>query len=212
MQGGRSQRPGFHRPVGPSKVKVRRRLASAQSEPLGLQSRLCHLAPSQPPLGDALERGPLKVLDASLGVGRSGSNRWRTRRGTRTTPRYSPILAPNSTACRSAFQRPSSGRLNNIGAHDRARASFRKFSNRPSAKTVANGAGYLSSLFMADGRAGSRAWEGTDALRDGLPRYSPYWRSPGAPPWQSGRNRRRTRLISKSTRATPPVCTNRIAG
>ena len=35
--------------------------------------------------------------------------RWNTRRGTRTTPRYSPISTPNSTACRSAFQRASSG-------------------------------------------------------------------------------------------------------
>jgi hypothetical protein len=61
MQGGRSQRPGFHRPVGPSRVKVRRRLASAQSEPLGLQSRLGHLAPPQPPLGDPLEPSPLEV-------------------------------------------------------------------------------------------------------------------------------------------------------
>ena len=30
------------------------------------------------------------------------------RRGTRSTPRYSPISTPNSTACRSAFQRASS--------------------------------------------------------------------------------------------------------
>jgi hypothetical protein len=71
MQGGRSQRPGFHRPVGPSRVKVRRRLALAQSEPLGLQSRLGHLAPPQPPLGDALEAGALELvrLDATLGGG-----------------------------------------------------------------------------------------------------------------------------------------------
>jgi hypothetical protein len=38
------------------------------------------------------------------GVGRSGGNRWRTRRGTRTPPLHSPISTPNSTACRSAFQ------------------------------------------------------------------------------------------------------------
>jgi hypothetical protein len=43
------------------------------------------------------------------GVGRSGSRRWNTRRGTRTTPRSSLISTPNSTACRSAFQRASSG-------------------------------------------------------------------------------------------------------
>ena len=40
------------------------------------------------------------------GVGRSGSSRWKTRRG---TPTYSLISTPNSTACRSAFQRASSG-------------------------------------------------------------------------------------------------------
>ena len=42
-------------------------------------------------------------------VGRSGSRRWKTRRGTRTTPRYSPISTPNSTAWRSALQRAFSG-------------------------------------------------------------------------------------------------------
>jgi len=42
-------------------------------------------------------------------VGRSGSRRWKTRRGTRTIPRYSPISTPNSTAWRSAFQRAFSG-------------------------------------------------------------------------------------------------------
>jgi hypothetical protein len=77
--------------------------------------------------------------------------------------RYLPISTPNSTACRSAFQRATSGRVNNIGAHDRARVSFGKFSIH-SAKTATNGAGCLSSLFMADRLAGSGAWEGTDAL------------------------------------------------
>ena len=38
------------------------------------------------------------------GVGRSDSRRWNTRRGTRTTPRCSPISTPNSTAWLSAFQ------------------------------------------------------------------------------------------------------------
>jgi hypothetical protein len=43
--------------------------------------------------GDALEPGPLEVvrLHARLGAGRSGSSPWITRRGTRTTPRHSPI-------------------------------------------------------------------------------------------------------------------------
>ena len=43
-----------------------------------------------------------------------------TRRETRTTPRYSPTSTPNSTACRSAFQRASSGKEKNIGVSDRA--------------------------------------------------------------------------------------------
>src|SRR5215831_10363362 len=42
-------------------------------------------------------------------MGVSGSSRWNTRRGTRTTPWYSPISTPNSTAWRSAFQCASSG-------------------------------------------------------------------------------------------------------
>ena len=40
--------------------------------------------------------------------------RWNTRRGTRTTPRYSPISTPNSTADRSVFQRASSGKVKNM--------------------------------------------------------------------------------------------------
>src|SRR5215472_6857283 len=43
------------------------------------------------------------------------------RRGTRTTPLYSPISTPNSTACCSAVQRASSGKEKNIGASDRDR-------------------------------------------------------------------------------------------
>src|SRR5215471_12608575 len=47
-------------------------------------------------------------------MGRSGSRRWNTRHETRTTPRYSPISTPNSTACCSAFHRVSSGNVKNI--------------------------------------------------------------------------------------------------
>src|SRR5262249_2499234 len=43
-----------------------------------------------------------------------------------TTPRYSPISTPNSTACRSAFQRASSGKVKNIGASDHAPVMFSK--------------------------------------------------------------------------------------
>jgi hypothetical protein len=73
---------------------------------------LGQLAAAQLLLGDALEPGPLEVagFDAPLGVGRFGKRRWKTRRGTRTTPWYSPISTPNSTACRSAFHRASSGK------------------------------------------------------------------------------------------------------
>jgi hypothetical protein len=42
--------------------------------------------------------------------------RWNARRGTRTTPWYSPISTPNSTACRSAFQRVSWGEGEEHGA------------------------------------------------------------------------------------------------
>src|SRR6516165_8131279 len=38
----------------------------------------------------------------------------KTHRGTRTTPQYPPISTPNSTACRSAFQRVSSGKVKNM--------------------------------------------------------------------------------------------------
>jgi len=38
------------------------------------------------------------------------------------------------------------------------------------------------------------------------------WRSPGAPPRQSGRDRRRSRRISKAILATPVVCTDQLAG
>ena len=39
---------------------------------------------AQPPLGNALQPGPLEVVgfNAPLGVGRSGKRRWKTRRGT----------------------------------------------------------------------------------------------------------------------------------
>ncbi len=48
---------------------------------------------------------------------------------------------------------------------------------------------------------------------DGLQGSSSRWRSPGAPPWQSGRDRRRTRLISsKAILATLAECTDRRAG
>jgi hypothetical protein len=46
---------------------------------------------------------------AEVPLGRPGSSRRSTRRGTQTTPWHSPISTPNSTACRSAFQRASSG-------------------------------------------------------------------------------------------------------
>jgi hypothetical protein len=74
-------------------------------------SVLGQLTPAQLPLGDGLEPRPLEVvrLTHRSGVGRSGSSRWNTRRGTRTTLRYSPISTPASTACRSAFQRATSG-------------------------------------------------------------------------------------------------------
>src|SRR5262252_8452351 len=52
-------------------------------------------------------------------MGRSGSSRWNARRGTRTTPWYSPISTPNSTACRSAFHWASSGKVKNNGGSDR---------------------------------------------------------------------------------------------
>jgi hypothetical protein len=79
---------------------------------------LGQLAPAQLPPGDTLEPGPLGIvrLDAPLGMGRPANSRWNTRRGTRTTPRYSPISTPNATACLSAFQRASSGKVKNIGA------------------------------------------------------------------------------------------------
>ena len=48
------------------------------------------------------------------------NSRWNTRRGTLTTPRYSPISTPNSTACCSAFQWAFSGKVKNNGASDRA--------------------------------------------------------------------------------------------
>ena len=38
----------------------------------------------------------------------------KTHRGTRTTPQYPPISTPNSTACRSAFQRVSSRKVKNM--------------------------------------------------------------------------------------------------
>src|SRR5262252_1856681 len=47
-------------------------------------------------------------------MGLSGSSRWMTLRGARTTPLYSPISTPNSMACCSAFQRASSGKVENI--------------------------------------------------------------------------------------------------
>src|SRR6516165_8212219 len=67
---------------------------------------LGQLPTAELPLNDALEPGPLQIVrpTQSSGVGRSGRRRWKTRRGTRTTPLYSPISTPNSTACRSAFQ------------------------------------------------------------------------------------------------------------
>jgi len=104
----------------------------------------------------------LQTLGPSCGPIQPGG-RDKRRWGRPGERRLSALSTPNSTACRSAFQRATSGRVNNIGAHDRARASFRKFSIH-SAKTATNGAGCLSSLFMADGLAGSGAWEGTDAL------------------------------------------------
>ena len=78
---------------------------------------LGQLAPSQLPLGDALEPRPLEVvrLYAASGVGRSGNSRWNTRRGTLMTARYSPISTPNSTACRSAFQWAFSGKVKSTG-------------------------------------------------------------------------------------------------
>jgi Transposase, Mutator family len=50
--------------------------------------------------------GNKEILDAPLRRGTApGAAAGNTRRGTRTTPSYSPMTTPNSTACRSAFQR-----------------------------------------------------------------------------------------------------------
>ena len=89
---------------------------------------LGQLAPPELPLNDALEPGPLQIVrpTQSSGVGRSGRRRWKTRRGTRTTPLYSPISTPNSTACRSAFHRAPSGNEKNIGASCGAPMMFSK--------------------------------------------------------------------------------------
>src|SRR6516225_9293003 len=102
---------------------------------------LGQLPPAQLPLSDALKPGPLEIisLDAPLGSGPLGSSRWNTRRGTRTTPRYSPTSTPNSAACRSAFQRASSGKVKNIVGSARALASLVTFSKRFSAR-IATGA------------------------------------------------------------------------
>jgi hypothetical protein len=47
-------------------------------------------------------------LDASLGGGPLGQQRWKTRRVTRTTPQYAPISTPNP--CRRCGARPQPGR------------------------------------------------------------------------------------------------------
>src|ERR1700686_2101558 len=50
------------------------------------------------------------------GVTEPSIKRRNTWRETRTTPSYSPIATPNSTACRSGFQLASSGKVKNVVA------------------------------------------------------------------------------------------------
>ena len=77
---------------------------------------LGQLTPAQLPLGDALEPGPLEIisLDAPLGRGALREQPLEHPPRPRTTPWYSPISTPNSTGCRSAFQRASSGKVENM--------------------------------------------------------------------------------------------------
>ena len=86
------------------------------------------------PRGDALEPGPLEVggFNVPLRGGPLGSSRWNTRRGTRTPPWYSPISTANSTACCSAFQWASSGKVEEHGASPALIGLLRVFSKRSS--------------------------------------------------------------------------------
>jgi hypothetical protein len=74
------------------------------------------LSASQFPLGDQLKPGPLQVYASRQfsGVTAPSMKRQKTLRGTRTTPSYSPMPTPNSTARRSVFYRASSGKLKNM--------------------------------------------------------------------------------------------------
>jgi hypothetical protein len=65
------------------------------------------LPPTKFAVSDEFEPGAMKMVafEAAFRRGFSGSRIWNTRRGTRTTPSYSPTATPNSTADRSGFQR-----------------------------------------------------------------------------------------------------------
>ena len=67
------------------------------------------LPPTKFALRDQFEPSAMKMVgfEAAFRRGFLGSRIWNTRRGTRTTPSYSPTATPNSTADRSGFQRPS---------------------------------------------------------------------------------------------------------
>jgi hypothetical protein len=70
---------------------------------------IAQLVATQLALGD-----PLEPDSHFSGVGRSVSKRWKTRRGTRTTPEYSPLSMPNSTAFSASFHRASSAKTKDI--------------------------------------------------------------------------------------------------
>ena len=97
--------------------------------------------------------GGSKPRPTSRASGSSGNTRWNTHRGTVTTPWCSPISTPNSTACRSAFQWASSGKVKNMAVSDRAGSGERSQnvrSKQRNAKIALLGPDTLASYAMSD--------------------------------------------------------------
>jgi hypothetical protein len=145
-------------------------------------------------------------------MGVSGSSRWNTRRGTRTTPWYSPISTPNSTACRSAFQRASSGKVKNMrlcpywGLLGDVLYPF--VGRIATAGAASCPAGYLWLDWRQIGHFGEyRCRDGA-----GLPRSSSPWPSSDAPLGSPAKPQPPTRPIRRMTTGSDPSTVMGTAG